>query len=169
MADTVVVMNHGRLEQVGRPSEIYESPASRFVLGFVGFSNFLRVSDLQAQAEGVACRLAGSTIRVGGRPLHDPEAGNGTQLAIRPERIRIRPKNANGAWANRVEATIRDISYEGSSIAYEAVLTDGQSVIVRAPNQGDRGPDALVDSDRYRPGQAIGLVWGAHDAYLLTR
>ncbi len=163
MSDTVVVMNQGRLEQVGPPAEIYESPASRFVLNFVGFSNFLRVSNVAATADQLSCRLAGSDVLLKTRAVGDPKAGGPLELAVRPERIRIRPSRADIALPNRVPGIVHDVRFEGASIAYDVALEDKQIVMVRVQEQGGE-TEAASDVRRFRAGDKVMLAWGMRDA-----
>jgi iron(III) transport system ATP-binding protein len=80
LADTVAVMNHGTLEQVGGPEQIYHQPASRFVADFVGHSNFPPV---QVRPDGKV-ELAGEEIPVPGAHPAGP-----ARLFCRPEDIQI--------------------------------------------------------------------------------
>ncbi|MGE0211705.1 MAG: ABC transporter ATP-binding protein [Parvibaculaceae bacterium] len=145
MADRVVVMNHGRIEQEGPPDVIYERPASRFVLDFVGQTNFLAVT----RADG-SLRLAGATLRAAGARL----AGEGPQVAIRPERIHL-----DGPGENRVAGRVEDVSYEGAVVTYEVVLPDGQRVLLRAANLGE--------AERRRIGEGVTLTWRAADTLVI--
>src|SRR5690242_13917255 len=104
LADRVVVMNKGVIEQIGSPSEVYEKPGNRFVLGFVGFSNFVRV-----------------------------DVGHGTirEIGLRPERVRLSRAEAG---ENESVGTVRSVSYEGALRSYDVVLADGQAILVREQN-----------------------------------
>ncbi|MEF0943641.1 ABC transporter ATP-binding protein [Rhizobium sp. BR 362] len=90
LADKIVVLRDGRIEQVGAPMELYHNPVNRFVAGFIGSPamNFLPVTALNASASGVSVSLpGGSTLQV-------PAAGNvgsgaSLTLGIRPEHLRI--------------------------------------------------------------------------------
>ncbi|MBV9656031.1 MAG: sn-glycerol-3-phosphate ABC transporter ATP-binding protein UgpC [Acetobacteraceae bacterium] len=91
LADRVVVMNAGRIEQVGPPQELYHAPASRFVAGFIGSPgmNFLPVR-LIAQQEGLAVQLRdGTTLAVprSRTERYGPFAGSEMVLGLRPEHI----------------------------------------------------------------------------------
>ena len=84
MADRIVVLNGGVIEQIGTPAEIYHSPASTFVAAFMGAPP---MNLLTAEAQNGALRLAG------GAPLTGPQGMNGTRgpvtLGIRPEDVRL--------------------------------------------------------------------------------
>lgn len=109
MADRIVVMNHGVVEQIGTPEEIYSEPASAFVADFIGTMNF-------APAE----IAAPGRVRVGSVELEADEAdlpaGTPVTLAIRPEDI-IAPAEAAPAeeriGGNVVPATLGDFEFLG--------------------------------------------------------
>ncbi|MFA0441031.1 phosphonate ABC transporter ATP-binding protein [Vibrio sp. 10N.286.49.C2] len=91
MADRIVVMNHGVIEQVGTPQEIYEAPATRFVADFVGSMNFIEASVASSQS-----------LRVAESMLPLPELENMTlsqgdifELAVRPENIQFVERASN--------------------------------------------------------------------------
>lgn len=107
MADRIVVMNHGVIEQVGTPEEIYSKPASPFVAQFVGTMNFFPCNVIDEQ-----------TVNVGGQDVCCPKTSNMQQghelsLAIRPEDIRVR--NASQA-NNRLIADVSDMEFLGSFV-----------------------------------------------------
>ena len=111
MSDRVAVFNLGRIEQIGTPREIYESPATPFVAGFVGTSNVL--DEEQSQ------RLLGSAT------LH----------SIRPERISI-GAGAPGASDVEVTATVLDVQYLGSACRVRTRLDDGSNLVANVPSDG---------------------------------
>jgi iron(III) transport system ATP-binding protein len=105
MADRIVVMNHGVIEQIGSPLEIYRKPATRFVADFVGSMNFL---------EGEVA--ATGRVRVGGAELDcalSKGLAPGTQvgLALRPEDVAVR--NVGPATPNRIGVTIAALDFLG--------------------------------------------------------
>jgi iron(III) transport system ATP-binding protein len=88
MADRVVVMNNGVIEQVGTPLDIYQQPASAFVASFIGAMNFFD-----------SARVSGRRVRLGNRELELvrplPNSQDGVRLAIRPEDVHLLPA---GEW-----------------------------------------------------------------------
>jgi spermidine/putrescine transport system ATP-binding protein len=100
MADAIAVMNHGRVEQLGTPTELYERPGTAFVAGFLGASNLLH-GDV---AGAGAVRLAdGTLVRV---------TTNGRQgrvaVGVRPEKVRL-----GDGGANALPGTVRETAYVG--------------------------------------------------------
>jgi putative spermidine/putrescine transport system ATP-binding protein len=161
MSDRVVVMNLGRIEQIGMPSEVYENPASRFVMGFVGLTNFLRVEAVRRAGAAARCRLAGVEITLATSPIAADGSQTAPELAIRPERLRLAPE-ATTALGNRVPGTVRNIAYEGGSITHEIELADGQLVITRAQNLG-----IASHAPGPRIGERVIVAWGDEDARLI--
>ena len=105
MADRIVVMRGGRIEQVGTPAEVYTNPANAFVASFIGEMNFLPAQVQDAH-----------TIRIGGKSLQADTSrlnGDGRDVlaAIRPEDIVI--NGAQSGQANTLDTTISDSEYLG--------------------------------------------------------
>ncbi len=118
MADRIVVMNHGAIEQVGSPQEIYRRPATAFVADFVGSMNFLA---------GTLETL--ERVKIGGLsfacPMQDGLAvGTQVRLSIRPEDVRVRDLPAD--VANRVPVEVAELDFVGAFCrANLKVRTDG--------------------------------------------
>ncbi|NDL69096.1 putative 2-aminoethylphosphonate ABC transporter ATP-binding protein [Vreelandella alkaliphila] len=83
MADRIVVMNHGVIEQVGTPAEIYHQPASAFVASFIGTMNFLDVTVNSADQVTLAAKPLTC------QPHHNMPLGETARLAVRPEAIAL--------------------------------------------------------------------------------
>jgi len=129
MSDRLAVFNHGRIEQIGSPAEIYEHPATAFVAGFVGVSNL---------CEGaLAERLTGS-----------PEP-----FAIRPEKI-VLTRNAAAAPADHVAVPgrVAGATYLGATTRYTVALDVGGILSVVRQNSG-------ADPAAPAPGDAVTLSW----------
>jgi putative spermidine/putrescine transport system ATP-binding protein len=88
LADRLVVMREGRVQQVGTPDELYESPTSWYVADFMGYRNILSATVVSASADGVVVELpgtAGDGVRLTGRAVGALRAGDRVRVAIRPE------------------------------------------------------------------------------------
>jgi spermidine/putrescine ABC transporter ATP-binding subunit len=116
ISDRIMVMDQGRILQIGTPTEIYERPATDFVARFVGVVNFLDGS-LRAGASGsttVMTRLGPLAIRpANGR--FGP--GDKVSLVVRPEAIRLE-SHRDGAGPNRLPGTIESAVYTGAIVRY---------------------------------------------------
>ena len=106
MADRIVVMREGAIEQVGTPIDIYRRPASAFVADFVGTMTFL-----SAEATGSRrARVGTAEINVGTDIKFRP--GSAVRLGLRPEEVRVR--NIDGAAINRLAARVAMLDFRGS-------------------------------------------------------
>src|SRR5215831_2084892 len=110
------VMNHGRIAQVGTPSDIYESPATRFVADFIGSVNMFegQVSEQGSDFVRIDSSELGGAVRAE-RPVICAR-GSTVWAAIRPEKINIARQPLAGAGAaaeNAVRGTVREIAYMG--------------------------------------------------------
>ncbi|MEP3246534.1 MAG: putative 2-aminoethylphosphonate ABC transporter ATP-binding protein [Sneathiella sp.] len=122
MADRIVVMNDGVIEQVGTPEEIYRHPASPFVAEFVGTMNFLKA---QKSTDG--------KVLLGGHALSvsdvEREKLNGSSVlaCVRPEDISVR--NVDENTTNSFEVTVKDLEFLGSFCRASLDYGDGDSDI----------------------------------------
>jgi putative spermidine/putrescine transport system ATP-binding protein len=144
MADRLVVMSAGAIQQIGTQRDLYEHPSNRFVAGFVGRTNFLLG---QLVEPGVFRSDGGLTLRCDGRsaPSGGGAAGQSLgarrALALRPERLAL-GASADPARANRVAGTVEFASYLGAIIEYYVRLSSGETLRVHAPNTGAAGDRA---------------------------
>jgi len=124
MSDRIMVMEQGRVRQVGTPEEVYQEPADLFVADFVGTVNVLPGTAAAAR-EGVArVWLEGL-----GEPLSVPtgEVGD-VKLAIRPEQVVVHPPGA-GARPNVVTTKVLSQSYLGDHYRYVVGLGASELVV----------------------------------------
>jgi spermidine/putrescine transport system ATP-binding protein len=116
MADAIAVMNHGRIEQLGAPEELYERPRTSFVARFLGASNLLE----GAVEDDEAIRLrSGVTLRIGEEL---PARGSEVAVGIRPEKLRLEPARDG---ENRLKGTVAERSYVGVATQYIVQTPDG--------------------------------------------
>jgi iron(III) transport system ATP-binding protein len=107
MADRIVVMNQGVIEQVGTPSEIYRKPATAFVADFVGSMTFLDAGI----ADGNTLRLGSLSLRFGGAAHRFAEDAM-VRVGFRPEEIQVR--NVSESTVNRIVARVMGLDFLGS-------------------------------------------------------
>lgn len=122
MADTVAVMNAGRVEQLGTPADLYENPRTTFVANFLGTSNLIEAevsakngTDLVVTAGGVKLLLPA------GRSAAAGAAGDKLLVGVRPEKITLAHADDAGAvpeGRNRITGRIVDSSFIGVSTQY---------------------------------------------------
>jgi putrescine transport system ATP-binding protein len=131
MADRIAVMNEGRILQVGTPTEIYETPATRFVADFIGNVNLMDGTVAVDERDFVEIDCGYCRHRVG----HGITGtlGMAVSVALRPEKIRLRKTKPDGAF-NQVRGKVRDRAYFGSFTVYVLELAGGQLVKVSESN-----------------------------------
>ena len=152
MADKIVVLSAGKIEQVGSPLELYHRPNNLFVAGFIGSPkmNFLKVQ--ASAADGVAVvRLPGGEISV---PTHGASVPAGElTFGLRPEHI-----DATGKGDIVIEATVKLAEYLGSETLFFVTLADGSELAVKA--------DGLASE---KPGQTLRLGINAKACHLFDK
>ncbi len=125
MADRIVVMNQGIIEQVGTPLEIYRHPASPFVADFVGAMNFL-----PATVTGPGKLRLGTFDLITTGDLNDAAEGSAVTVCIRPEDVTTRTIDASSA--NMVQAIVDDLEFMGSFYRASLTTTDDDKIEFRA-------------------------------------
>src|SRR5215212_7423589 len=108
MSDRIVVMNEGRVEQIGTPSEIYNRPRTRFVASFVGTLNILQARVLDAASGRVAVDDQEVAVASG---VPGRSAGDTVSLALRPEAVILEDRAGD---RNRLHGAIEEVSFLGS-------------------------------------------------------
>ncbi|MFS2224242.1 ABC transporter ATP-binding protein [Pantoea sp. B65] len=136
MADQIAVMQGGRLEQVASAAEIYQRPATEFVAGFIGASNFLSARVLQRQPDSVQLI---STSGVNLSVAYCPPAQESVTVTIRPEAIRLSPLTGNALTPayNAVSARITQVVYRGFMLHYTLQLEGGEEMMVWQQTHGN--------------------------------
>jgi putative spermidine/putrescine transport system ATP-binding protein len=130
MSDRIAIVRDGRFVQIGRPADLYERPATRFVAGFLGESNFIK-GRVNGGAEG------GFTYSAGGESFRQkavpaPATGSDLLLAMRPEKIAI-ATSAPASMANRVQGRVTSWNYFGSDFHFTVETTSLGQLSVRCP------------------------------------
>jgi putative spermidine/putrescine transport system ATP-binding protein len=121
LSDRVVVMSEGRIEQIGRPSDIYNFPATSFVASFVGTLNLLTAQVIDAPAGRLS--VHGQEIRAS-RPVSAAGKDGTVSLALRPESMEL----GEGGGANRFRGPLEDVAFLGSIVRMRVGLGDGASI-----------------------------------------
>lgn len=131
MSNRIAVFNHGKIEQVGTPAELYERPRTRFVAGFVGTSNLLDGETAQ--------RITGANA----------------PFSVRPERIRLCDSGTPvPSESHAVQGTVEDVIYLGMTTRYIVALDGGGTITVVEQNLEQHAHD--LDAAR---GRRVVLMW----------
>jgi len=147
MSDTIVVMRDGRIQQQGGPTELYERPVNHFVAGFIGSSNFLPGTLVGGVDGGGRARVRSERgLELSGYVTdREAEAAAGTEVtvAIRPERMEVRPGSdaaatPSGGW-HEIPGTIHQGTYLGDQTEYRIKTDQAGEMIVRRQNAAGTG------------------------------
>lgn len=158
MADTVAVMNEGRIEQLGAPTEMYEFPASAFVANFLGQSNLIK-AEITGRADGeVTVSAYGNRLVV---PMARSRVTEGSALlGLRPEKLHLASGgNAVPTGHASVQCVITDASFTGVSTQYLVRAPWGSELTVFVPNSGLAAPEL--------PGTEVSVHWAPGHAFLV--
>jgi len=159
MADTIAVMNGGRVEQQGGPGELYESPSTTFVANFLGQSNLIHATVTGTQGGDLVLDVEGRRLAM---PTQRRGSGDADLLiGVRPEKISLAPPGTPTDGQQNVlpGGVVTDASFTGVSTQYLVRMPWGQELTVFAQNIGAGGvlaPGATVDL-RWDPAHTFGL------------
>jgi spermidine/putrescine transport system ATP-binding protein len=156
MADTIAVMNQGRVEQLGGPVELYETPATVFVANFLGQSNLL--TGMVNGRTGGDLLLDVSGHRVALPASRSASSANRLYVGVRPEKLHLSPVGAPVPDRhNRLDVQVIDSSFIGVSTQYQVRTRWGQVLSVFTQNlSADIGP---------RPGHDVQVHWDPASAF----
>jgi putative spermidine/putrescine transport system ATP-binding protein len=150
LSDRILVLDEGRVQQIGTPEEVYGRPVNRFVADFLGTANLF---------EGRLGRTNGSAeIRLGeGNAVACPEPGlaEGSEVAaiVRPERIGILPADAG----HGLPAVVGDVIYLGQAVRYHLETDAGRAIVAATTDRGVR----------FGRGTAVRLAWELDDVWVI--
>jgi len=131
MSDRLVVMNAGRIEQLGTPRAMYEQPATRFVANFLGTSNIVS-GRVDAEGDGFALTGLGPGERVLVPEGEQVYAGEQLDVAVRPEKTVLTPASEPPPPGHcALRGTVTDVVYLGTSTSYRV---EAAGDVVEAPN-----------------------------------
>ena len=148
MSDRIAVMNKGAIEQLAVPSTIYRSPATAFVLEFVGLSSRLSGTVVGQDYDQVVVDTAFGPLRAPGSFV----PGASVVLAVRPERIKV---NAPGDYA--LVGRLRDAVFQGSKIQLHFETQGSDQLMVETADLSDGLPP---------PGTEMRLGWAVADTLI---
>ena len=142
MATRIVVMNHGRIEQVGTPIEVYRAPATRFVAGFIGTPamNFLPAAVIGERNGGAVVRVASTEVETNVRAALLPREGT-VELGVRAEHVNAIGMGAPSA-AGAMPAKAEVVERLGDRTLVHARLGDGSNLVYE-----DSGDSAVKVGD----------------------
>jgi spermidine/putrescine ABC transporter ATP-binding subunit len=127
LADTLVILNHGQIVQIGQPHEVYANPTSVFVADFLGRANFLSGRAVRTAAGLAFMTEQGETLT---SLFHNTvEDGDACKAFIRPERVMLHPGSQMGE-ANSLSGQVTDLVFSGSLLSLTIAIGGGRSISV---------------------------------------
>jgi len=155
MADRIVVMSEGNIEQIGTPTEIYDEPVTRFVAEFIGDANFF---------EGELAADGGTFHTEGGVDVdveYDRTPAGRPALFVRPERMDLADAGAGatGPKRNAVTGTVSNVLFVGSTTRYYVDTPDGDVMVDR---QNERATPEFAEGDE------VAVTWSVANSRVVT-
>ena len=155
MADRIVVMSDGKIEQCGTGEHIYSNPDSRFVASFIGEANLISC------AHDTSGQLI--TVPNGFNLPYKVDITNSSAptLMIRPERIHLGDTRLDNEDYVCMSGKVRDIVYAGATTRFYVTNSCGDEVVIAQPDG--------IQTEQVRLGQTIEFHWHKNDAKVLTK
>ncbi len=153
LSDRVIVLEKGKIVQVGTPVEVYESPQSKFSGLFVGKSNFIEGKVISCTEGETACDVSGI-----GRVKVKPTAGVGTQaqFLLRPEKVRLSREKPPHLDKNCVYGKIEHLVYLGMITEYHLRTEQGFGLVAAVLNVNQ-------STQKFELGESIWATWSPDD------
>jgi putative spermidine/putrescine transport system ATP-binding protein len=150
LADRLVLMHDGKVQQIGRPEALHLHPANPFVAGFIGGTNILR-GRIDTGTHLLLDAATSIALAAGYRTT------GAASLAVRPDSIRLGPPGQSSA---RTEGNVELCSWLGATVEHVVRLNADAAILARGPGLG---PDATV---RQPAGTRVSLHWSQEDEFL---
>ena len=165
LSTRIAVMDVGRFQQVGTPTEIYEFPNSRLVANFIGNANMFEGRVIENGPDHVTVTSKNPDCEFYIDHGLDIQEGTKVWVALRPEKIRISKEAPANGSANVIRGEVHDIGYLGGMSTYR-VQVDGDRIIeITSPNQA-RPKEARIPIDW---DEHVYLSWDASSSVVLTK
>lgn len=128
LSDRIVVMNHGLIEQIGSPRDVYEDPVNLHVAGFVGEANILHKKVLSINGESIVVEVSGREVSF--MNTKDFAIGDNVSIVIRPEDIQVWNVRevTDDKHHDYLPGLVSEVIYKGSTVDLLVTLSDGQTI-----------------------------------------
>ncbi len=159
MSDRIVVMNAGRVEQVGSPKDIYYRPVSTFVAGFFGDNNLVDAVVGERRDNVTRLQTALGVLVAGGGAV---APGLAVKLVVRPENVAVWPAGkGGGGYDHAGRATVEEVVFVGAVTSLLLRPETAPDLLIKATYTSDRGRPELT------PGSAVGYGWLRDDVAIV--
>lgn len=159
MADRVVIMNQGRIQQSGEPRIIYRRPANRFVAEFIGGNNILAGKVAGTDKLGVAFQAGDETFKVDGISSTDFAAGTEAFLVVPADQITLDAERRGSG--NEIDGQVMTTQFTGSTATIFLESSSGTQLKVETPF-------SQLDDKKLDPGTPVVARWSSASGRLLT-
>lgn len=139
MADKIVVMHDGKVEQIGQPLELYDRPGNRFVAGFIGSP---AMNFVEGRIEAGPAFAGSNGVKLPLENLASAQVGRAVTLGVRPEHLQLAAADAPGA----LHAEVVVVEPTGSEVQVNARLASGEEIVA-----------VFRERHLFQPGEKIGL------------
>jgi len=162
LSDRIAVMNAGQVEQIGTPAAIYETPASRFVAGFIGDTNIID-GTVRERLNQNYLRLHledfGGVVAWNDKDLNP---GDGVHLSIRPEKFTLTREQPDAtAERNAVQGRVEDLIYLGSQTKYRVAVGNRRIMVLQQHSRFQ------LDTRPIQWDETVWVSWHADDGYMI--
>jgi len=157
MSDRIAVFDQGKIQQVGRPDELYEKPENRFVADFIGESNFLEGRTTRVENDHILVAVGDGSIEIPCPKMPGITEKKEIQLSVRPEKIRfVEPSRDTPV---KVEGVIKELIYSGEVTRYIVRIKSGDTINLKQ--------QILHGVRSYKKGDRVFVGWSLEDARIL--
>ncbi|WP_103108454.1 ABC transporter ATP-binding protein [Brevibacillus reuszeri] len=157
LSDRIVVLNHGFVEQIGTPLEIYNQPASEFVHTFIGKTNRMEGEIIAIDADGITVRTTGGLLIQAAKQARDFSLQQKVIVFVRPEKIKLSDTGVH-TGANQVEGHLQLASFLGSYTECEVVA--GKHTLSVKVQMSDKSAEREA-------GTTVYCNWDAEDVLIM--
>lgn len=151
MSDRIVIFNHGQIEQIGTPRDVYENPNNLHVATFIGEANIFEIEVNDIEEQDVITKIESTTLHC--KNTGDYKIGEKLHLMVRPEDIRVWSETEIPSTRGMLPGKIVDIIYKGSTVDLKVALPSGK--IINASEFFDEDDDKL----EYLPNETVWVHW----------
>ena len=166
MADTIAVMNEGRIEQAGGAVELYETPATEFVANFLGVSNLIAGTLCHRNGSRAEFKTHdGSRVALPVDRLNGQTVGASLMCGVRPEKVQLLPATGGDGAAdgrNVLRGRVEIASFLGVSIQYVIRTSGGEELTVVEQNTGG-------DAASIGPGRDVLVTWQPEHTFVVEK
>ncbi|WP_033445555.1 ABC transporter ATP-binding protein [Ornithinibacillus scapharcae] len=156
MSDRIVVMNKGKIEQIGLPVDIYERPQTRFVADFIGQTNILEGSVTEIEGDMARMEFSGQTIDI--PKTNEVTQGEEVYISVRPEKMKVSSTPFDSSI--NLKATFKEKIYVGSVTKIVVTMSNGKELTI------NEFPDKIED---FTETSDIYVNWSPNNSVVLKK